>query len=241
MASYGQFCPVAKTCEFFAERWTPLVVRELCFGPAQFNDLRRRLPLMSKTLLTQRLRELEEHGVVSITGKPAGPGHVYALTPAGEDLRTVLDALSVWGQRHTQSIMTPEEIDPTFMLMSVRSQIPSSAYPSKRFVICFAFSGVPGVKVAVKRWWYVFRTTDVELCMKDPGFVPDVTIEADLELFTRAWLGYVGLTEGLGRRIVFDGAPDAAERAKALLGLLDRPRQRRLIYGPPAMVDAYRA
>lgn len=241
MASYGQFCPVAKTCEFFAERWTPLVVRELCFGPAQFNDLRRRLPLMSKTLLTQRLRELEERGVVSITGKPAGPGHVYALTPAGEELRNVLDALSTWGQRHTQSIMTPEEIDPTFMLMSVRSQIPSSAYPSRRFVICFAFSGVPGVKVAVKRWWYVFRTTDVELCMKDPGFVPDVTIEADLELFTRAWLGYVGLTEGPGRRIVFDGAPDAAERAKALLGLLDRPRQRRLIYGPPDMVDAYRA
>lgn len=61
MASYGQFCPVAKTSELFAERWTPLVLRELCCGPAQFNDLRRRLPLMSKTLLAQRLRDLEQH------------------------------------------------------------------------------------------------------------------------------------------------------------------------------------
>ena len=82
MPGYGQFCPVAKTCELFAERWTPLILRELCCGPAPFNDLRRRLPQMSKTLLAQRLRDLEQHGVVRTTAKPSGTGNLYALTPA---------------------------------------------------------------------------------------------------------------------------------------------------------------
>jgi DNA-binding HxlR family transcriptional regulator len=242
MAAYGQFCPVAKTCELFAERWTPLILRELCCGPAQFNDLRRRLPLMSKTLLAQRLRELERHGVISITGKPSGPGHVYALTLAGEDFRPIIEALSLWGQRHTRNILEPEDFDPTFLLMSVRSQIPRSACPAGRFVIRFEFSGVPGSRTATKRWWFVLLHPDIELCMKDPGHPVDVTITADLEAFTRAWIGYIGLVDDTARRqIAFDGEPAAVERAKALLGLCDRPRERRLIYGTPEMVDAQHA
>ncbi|MDB5376863.1 MAG: putative transcriptional regulator [Rubritepida sp.] len=238
MASYGQFCPVAKTSELFAERWTPLVLRELCCGPAQFNDLRRRLPLMSKTLLAQRLRDLEQHGVVSITEKPTGPGHIYALTPAGEDFRPIIQALSLWGQRYTRNILQPEDFDPAFLLMSVRGQIPRSAHPTGRFVICFEFRGIPGARVASRRWWFVIAHPEIELCMKNPGYEVDVTISATLETFTRAWMGYIGLADEAARQIAFDGAPQAVERAKALLGLYERPRERRLVYGPAEMVDA---
>ncbi|WP_431281821.1 winged helix-turn-helix transcriptional regulator [Humitalea sp. 24SJ18S-53] len=242
MTSYGQFCPVAKTCELFAERWTPLILRELCCGPAQFNDLRRRLPLISKTLLAQRLRDLEQHGVISITEKPTGPGHVYALTAAGEDFRPIIDALSLWGQRHTRNILQPEDFDPVFFLMSVRGQIPTSACPVDRFVICFAFRGLPGAKTASKHWWFVITHPDIELCMKNPGYPVDVEISAELPTFTRAWMGYVGLVDEPARRMIaFEGEPAAVERAKGLLGLSDRPRERRLIYGTPDMVDAHRA
>jgi len=242
MVSYGQFCPVAKTCELFAERWTPLILRELCCGPAQFNDLRRRLPLMSKTLLAQRLRELERHGVVSISEKPSGPGHVYALTAAGEDFRPIIDALSLWGQRHTRSILEPEDFDASFLLMSVRSQIPRSACPAGRFIVRFEFSGLPGAKAAARRWWFVIQHPEIEICMKDPGHPVDVTIAADLEAFSRAWIGYIGLADEIARRqVAFAGEPAAVERAKALLGLYDRPRERRLIYGTPEMVDAHGA
>lgn len=242
MPGYGQFCPVAKTCELFAERWTPLIVRELCCGPAQFNDLRRRLPLMSKTLLAQRLRELEQHGVVSMAPKPSGPGHVYALTQAGEEFRPIIEALSLWGQRHTRNILRPEEFEPAFLLQSVRGQIPRSSYPAQRFVICFEFTGIPGAGVASRRWWFVVEHPEIELCMKSPGHPEDVTIAGDLETFTRVWMGYLGLAEeSARRRLGFSGSPDAIERAKSLLGLYDRPRERRLIYGPPEMVDAQRA
>jgi DNA-binding HxlR family transcriptional regulator len=242
MPGYGQFCPVAKTCELFAERWTPLIIRELCCGPMQFNDLRRRLPLMSKTLLTQRLRELERAGIVSIASKPTGPGHVYGLTAAGEEFRPIIEMLGLWGQRHTRSILKPEEFDPTFLLLSVRSQIPRSSHPAGRFVICFELRGLPRSTVASKRWWFVFMHPEIELCMKDPGHPVDVTIAADLETFSRAWMGYIGLADEAAHRVIaFEGSPQAVERAKALLGLQDRPRERRLIYGPPDMVDALHA
>ena len=234
MAGYGQFCPVAKTCELFAERWTPLIVRELCCGPAQFNDLRRRLPLMSKTLLAQRLRELEHHGVISITTKPAGPGNVYALTPAGEDFRPIIESLSLWGQRHTQNILRPEDFDPHFLLMSVSGQIQRSAFPAGRVVIRFDFRNIPAARTAQRSWWFVLMYPHVDLCMKDPGHPVDATIMADLETFTRVWMGYLGLMDADARQgLAFEGAPEATERAKALLGLFDRAHERRLVYAPP--------
>jgi len=242
MPGYGQFCPVAKTCELFAERWTPLIVRELCCGPALFNDLRRRLPLMSKTLLAQRLRELEQHGVVSITGKPSGLGHIYALTPAGEEFRPIIEALSRWGQRHTQHILRPEEFDPHLLLTSVLSQIPRSLCPAARFVIRFEFHGIPGSRTAASRWWLVVDHPELEICMKAPGYAEDVAITADLETFTRVWMGYLGLADDQARRqLRFDGEPHSVERAKSLLALADRPRERRFVFGPPEMVDAIRA
>ncbi len=56
---YGQFCPVAKASEILAERWTPLIVRELLDGSHRFSDLRKGVPLISPSLLSQRLRDLE--------------------------------------------------------------------------------------------------------------------------------------------------------------------------------------
>jgi DNA-binding HxlR family transcriptional regulator len=59
MTGYGQFCPIAMACETFAERWTPLILRELLFGARRFNEIRQGIPLISRTLLALRLRDLE--------------------------------------------------------------------------------------------------------------------------------------------------------------------------------------
>ena len=69
MKGYGQFCPVAVASEIFAERWTPLILRELLAGETRFNAIRRGVPLMSRTLLARRLRELEDAGVVETRGR----------------------------------------------------------------------------------------------------------------------------------------------------------------------------
>src|SRR5690349_7400513 len=98
MAKYGQFCPVAKAAAVFAERWTPLVVRELLCGSSTFNDLKRGVPLMSRTLLATRLRELERAGVVERRPADGRRSHTYHLTPAGEELKPIVLGLGEWGQ-----------------------------------------------------------------------------------------------------------------------------------------------
>jgi DNA-binding HxlR family transcriptional regulator len=105
MRGYGQFCPVAKGAEVFAERWTPLVLREMLCGSTHFNDLRRGVPLMSRTLLSLRLKQLEEIGVVKRMSGPKGPE--YHLTQAGKDFAPIVERLGEWG-----STLVPFQVQP---------------------------------------------------------------------------------------------------------------------------------
>ena len=96
MPDYGRFCPVALATDVLADRWTPMIVRELVLGNTRFNDIARGLPGISRTLLSQRLRHLEKKGVVERWPIPGGQGSEYHLTPAGKDLERVIDALGRW-------------------------------------------------------------------------------------------------------------------------------------------------
>src|SRR5436853_4849313 len=98
MKGYGQFCPVAVAAEIFAERWTPLILRELFSGSCRFSEIRSGMPLISRTLLAQRLRELEDAGVIESSPLPSGRGRDYRPTKAGEEFREVVERLGAWGQ-----------------------------------------------------------------------------------------------------------------------------------------------
>jgi DNA-binding HxlR family transcriptional regulator len=96
--SYGDLCGIARAFDVVGERWALLVVRELVLGPKRFTDLRAGLPKLSSEVLAQRLRELEDAGVVRRrTLPPPGAARVYELTPRGLDLEPVLLALGRWG------------------------------------------------------------------------------------------------------------------------------------------------
>ena len=96
MKSYGQFCPVAKAAEVFCERWTPLIIRDLACGATRFSELKRGVPLMSPTLLTRRLRQLEQEGVVERKGLK-----VHGLARARREFRAWLN-LGEWTQVQSQ-------------------------------------------------------------------------------------------------------------------------------------------
>src|SRR6266568_5180274 len=94
MPSYGQFCPIAQASEVLTERWTPLVIREIALtGSRRFNDIQRGVPLMSSSLLSKRLRQLERAGIIERRKRPDGKGSEYHLTPAGEELGPVFAQL----------------------------------------------------------------------------------------------------------------------------------------------------
>ena len=95
--SYGSFCPVAQASEIVAQRWVPLILREIMVGYLRFNEIRHALPLISPSVLSQRLRSLEEDGVIVRRGDAGGAS--YVLTEAGEDLRPVVEALGQWARR----------------------------------------------------------------------------------------------------------------------------------------------
>src|ERR1041385_4078145 len=97
MKSYGQFCSVARTLDLLGERWTLLVVRELLAGSSQFNDIRRGIPRISNTMLSQRLKQLTDAKVIARRG--AGRSPVFALTESGRELLDTIRALGSWGQR----------------------------------------------------------------------------------------------------------------------------------------------
>ena len=94
MKGYGQFCPVAVASEVFAQRWTPLIIRELCSGRSHFNEIHRGIPLISRTLLAERLRWLESAGVVASSAARAGRVREYRLTEAGkQDIDSICEVL----------------------------------------------------------------------------------------------------------------------------------------------------
>ena len=97
---YGQRCPMALSLEILGERWTLLIVRDLLFAPRKFQDLRDSLGT-PPGLLSRRLKLLEECGVIArrmYTDHP--PRAEYALTERGQELRTVVRALTIWGSKH---------------------------------------------------------------------------------------------------------------------------------------------
>jgi DNA-binding HxlR family transcriptional regulator len=122
--SYHDACPIGRSLDVVGERWALLVVRELLLGPQRFGDLRRALPGVSSNLLTDRLRELAENGVVArrTLAPPAG-AVVYELTGSGRELEPVLLALGQWGAR------LPLPAEPTLSATSVLLYLRGSRRP----------------------------------------------------------------------------------------------------------------
>lgn len=190
MSGYGQFCPVAKASEILAERWTPLVLRELLCGSHRFSDLCRGVPLMSRSLLAKRLKELERAGVVERRRVPGREAAEYYLSPAGEELRPIIEGLGRWGQRWILFDLDERDLDPSLLMWDIRRGLRREALPERRAVVRFDFADVEGPR---RRWWLLAggEGDAADLCMTDPGFETDLAVTVALRNLTRYWLGQI--------------------------------------------------
>jgi DNA-binding HxlR family transcriptional regulator len=184
MAEYRQYCPVARASEVFADRWTPLIVRELLAGSQHFNEIERGLPGISRSLLVSRLRHLEDRGVVARRHLLRPTRIEYTLTEAGHDLRRVIERLGEWGVRWAFGEPKLEEMDPAVLLWKMHQRVDFSRLPPGRTVVEFDFTGKRG-----RRLWLVLTPGEVSVCLKPPGFDADLIVRADLASFYRVWLG----------------------------------------------------
>ena len=187
MKTYGQFCPVAKAAQLFCQRWTPLIIRDLAAGPAHFAELQRGVPLMSPSLLSKRLRDLQSEGVIVHEGKRGTP---YALTEAGRELVPLVIELGTWGQRWTRRQLAREEIDLGLFLWAFQRAVHPEAFGERRVVVELELTDQPNAK---RNWWLVNADRSVELCLDPPGFETDVFVTATLRDLIYVWRGDLDL------------------------------------------------
>jgi DNA-binding HxlR family transcriptional regulator len=213
--SYGQFCPVAMAAEILCSRWTVLVMRELLAGTTRFNDLRRGVPLMSPTLLSKRLKELIDAGVVTAT--KSGQLVEYKPTEAGEDLREIITSLGIWGQRWVESSLSLKNLDPALLMWDMRRNLVAASFPDRKCIVKFTY---PEMRGGRESWWIVVTDGAVDLCAVDPGFDVDLYVRSALRNMTSVWMGFSTLkAETDAGNIVLTGDKVLARSMPDWLGL----------------------
>jgi len=207
MASFGQFCPVAVACEIFAERWTPLILRELFSGSHRFNEIHRCIPLISRPLLARRLRALEAAGVIRSSEPQKGKPREYHLTESGREFRAAIDALGAWGQRWTVRVER-DNLDSGLLMWNIRRRVALDRLPEGRVTVNFNFSGVPAGRSMLKKCWLILDRCGCDVCLSDPGYEVDVLVDADLASMARVWLGDLAFAEAVReKKIRLAGSP----------------------------------
>jgi len=127
--SYGQYCGVARALELVGERWALLIVRDLLVGPRRFTDLRHGLPRIPTNVLSERLKELEQAGIVHrrVLPRPAA-SVVYELTEYGAELEDVVQRLGLWGAKSLGEPRAGEIMTADSMVMALRTTfVPQAA------------------------------------------------------------------------------------------------------------------
>ena len=230
MNNYGQFCTVARGAEALCERWTPLVVRELLCGSRRFNDLHRGVPRMSTSLLAQRLRHLEDIGVVRRSAK--GKVWEYSLTEAGEELRPIIMALGHWGARWIGSRLRDDELDAGLLMWDIRRFARLEEFPPHPVVVHFRFCDArPGEK----QWWLVVEQGVADLCRDDPGRDLTLVVDSTVRALTEVWSGDRSPQEVLrANDLRVDGAPREAQSLWRWLGTSAFAATRRAVLQPTA-------
>ncbi|WP_293399700.1 helix-turn-helix domain-containing protein [Moritella sp.] len=192
MKGYGQFCPIAKACEALGERWTLLLIRELLCGSHRYNDFKRGLPLISPTMLSQRLNILQKRGLVELKRSSDNRSNEYHLTQAGRELEPIVMGLGEWGSRWVRSQMSDDDLSVELLMWDMRRTINSSALPQGRTVLHFEFKDLSKV---YRNWWLLAENGEIDLCVDDPGFDPDINFITDLKTMTQLWLGDTNLSK----------------------------------------------
>lgn len=207
VSRYRQYCPVARASEVLAERWNPLIIRNVMFGAHSFTAIAAGLPTMSRSVLTSRLRDLAGAGVLEIRPKPNGSGSTYHLTEAGAGLAPVIDAMATWAEEHVEVL--PAHADPGFALWAwAQVQTDRDALPSRRTVVAFDFvEERPGDRF----FWVLAYNGEIEVCLTDPGGEAELRVTArslpfiDWHRGRRSWADVIRSGD-----VVVDGPPTLA-------------------------------
>jgi DNA-binding HxlR family transcriptional regulator len=212
MRSYGQYCPIALAAEIFAERWTPIIIRNLQLGCRHFGEILDGAPGLPRSVLSQRLRVLERDGVVERTG--SGRRTAYELTRSGHELAEFCLALGTWGARWRE--FRPEDQNPYLALWYASRMIDPASLPRPRVVVRFDVVD----RSRPDRFWLVLGLAGNEVCVHSPGFPDDGVVTTDTSSLVRWNAGRLTLDAAQQDGGMTVAAPPWLERELARWGRL---------------------
>jgi DNA-binding HxlR family transcriptional regulator len=210
---YEQVCPVSLASEVIAERWTPLILREIVlFDRHHFSEIQHGVGRISQSLLVERLRTLVEAGIVERRPNRSGRGWEYHPTDAGRDLETVLNELGIWAQHWIE--LREQDCDPAYLMQTVHAILLRDRLPRGPVTVRFEFIRQP------KIYWLVIDGPEPELCYNDPGRDSDLVVRLDEQVFGNVVLGRARFADAVERgSIRLDGPPDLVRAFPTWLGV----------------------
>jgi DNA-binding HxlR family transcriptional regulator len=203
MTGYGQFCAIARAHEVLGGRWSLLIVREILCGSRRFNDIRRGIPRISRTMLSERLQELVHAGALARSDGAHGPE--YALTEAGQELAALVGALANWGQRWLPRHAKDEDLDLEPLLVDMQRRVRLGALPKDPIVLRFEIGKYQARFLLLKR-------SEASLCTQNPGFPEPLTLRGPLAALVAWWRGDASFLAAQRMGLKIDG-PKALARA----------------------------
>jgi DNA-binding HxlR family transcriptional regulator len=180
------YCPIAASVEVLGDRWTPLVIRELMVGAGGFNEIHRGIPRVSRTLLAQRLRDLERRGLVRHEASRPGHQGIYALTPAGQAITPIVWAMGAWAAEWMFGDPCEEDCDGLTLIWRTHQVAIPARLPETRTVVHLVLTGAGGAQ-----GWLDIQRPSVTVCKDDQGLAVDLALEADTAQMHRWLVGLV--------------------------------------------------
>ncbi len=208
MPDYGTFCPVALASDVIADRWTPLILRELIIGNTRFNDIARGMPGISRSLLVQRLRHLERKDIVEAWPLPNGRGREYRLTPAGKDLEPVLIALGRWSVQWLYERVDHNDVSAETLMWWMHRRVDTEHLPSRRTVVLFEHTAPK-----LSYFWMLAERGEVSICLSDPGFAVDGIVRCQTPALAQVFSGELNWDDAIDSSAIELNGDNAVLRA----------------------------
>jgi DNA-binding HxlR family transcriptional regulator len=176
-----------------AERWTLQIIREMFLGSTKYSQFQKYMPNISPTLLKNRLRSLEDHGVI-MRKKTATQGRYdYYLTPSGKALGPLLTEFGKWGMRFANSGMTEKENTVYGLMRDLSGALDTGELPDCDITVQFNFTDNPE---STKQFINI-HSGQVEVCSQNLGFEVDVYITTTLKDMTKIWYGELAMLKAI--------------------------------------------
>ncbi|RDE18431.1 transcriptional regulator [Motiliproteus coralliicola] len=182
---YNQFCPISKAMEVLGEKWTLLIVRDALCGSTRFNEFQRGLSQISPTVLTKRLSQMVDEGLLFKKRIPGQRGYEYFPTQACKELYPVIEQMGIWGMHWARHQLTEEDYDLELLMLYLERSIQPQYLLGKETVIRFNFSDVK----EYPSWWLVVSDDQVDVCVHDPGKEVDVYLNCCVRVMCQLWMG----------------------------------------------------